>query len=185
MTLSARDRRAIILGILGLGIIFAGYFVVIPWLDSWGAARAEIRESQRQLNEIRRDVLRILVLRRQLEQRYGPAINKPLEEDVQTAQLNLFEAARETFAAAGFKPSEYRRQRPRALPAVPDVQIVPLEVPGTCNLSQLLKSLIGLRKAKTFVFVDSFRIENDEKKPGTFKVTMVVATLARIPKASL
>ncbi|MCK4850207.1 MAG: hypothetical protein KAT11_02595, partial [Phycisphaerae bacterium] len=90
---------------------------------------------------------------------------------------------KETFSAGGFKPSEYRLQRPRPLSAVPDVQIVPLEVPGQCNLSQLVKSLAGLCKAKTFVFVERLSITNDEKKPGTFKITMVVATLARMPKA--
>ena len=127
----------------------------------------------------------ILVQHSRLEQAYGPAVNWLLPEDAQTARLKLFEAVKETFTAAGFKPSEYKPKRARPLPKVPDVQIVPLEVPGKCNLAQLLKSINGLRKAKTFVFVDSFRITNDEKKPGTFTVTIVVATLARIPKASL
>ncbi len=183
MTLSTRDRRAIILGGLGLLIIFAGYFALVPWINSWSSARAQITEARGQLDEVQRRVRRILGLRRRLEQIYGPAVNEPLEQDVQTAQLKLLETVKETFSAGGFKPSEYRLQRPRPLSAVPDVQIVPLEVPGQCNLSQLVKSLAGLCKAKTFVFVERLSITNDEKKPGTFKITMVVATLARMPKA--
>ena len=128
-------------------------------------------------------VQQILSQRRRLEQRYGPAINKPLEEDVQTAQLKLLETVKETFAAGGFKPDEYRLQRPRALSEVPGVLIVPLEVPGKCNISQLTKSLAGLCKAKTFVFVERFSIANDEKKPGKLTVTITLATLARMPKA--
>ena len=184
MTLSVRDRRAIILGGLALLIILVGHFALIPWINSWTGARAQITEARKELADVQLGLSSILGQRRRLEQAYGPAVNGPLALDAQTARLDLFEAVRETFAAAGFKPSEYRRQRPRALSAVPDVQIVPLEVPGSCNLSQLLKSLIGLRKAKTFVFVDSFSITNDEKKPGTFQINIRVATLARMPKVS-
>lgn len=183
MTLSTRDRRAIIVGGLGLGIIFAGYFVLMPWFDSWSSARAQVSEARDQLADVQMRVQRILGLRRRLVKTYGPAANMPLEEDVQTAQLKLLETAKETFSAGGFKPSEYRLQRPRALSEVPGVQIVPLEVPGKCNLSQLTKSLAGLCKAKTFVFVDSFSIANDEKKPGNLTVTITLATLARTPKA--
>ena len=184
MTLSPRDRRAIILGGLGLLIIFAAYFGLLPWINSWTAARAQITEARTQLDDAKSNMRRILGLRRRLEQIYGPAVNEPLEQNVQTAQLKLLETVKETFSAGGFKLSEYRRQRPRPLSAVPDVQIVPLEVTGQCNLSQLVKSLAGLSKAKTFVFVERFSITNDEKKPGTLKVTsMVVATLARMPKA--
>lgn len=183
MTLSTRDRRAIIFGGLGLLIVFAGYFVLVPWIDSWSIARAQISEARGQLKDVQLDVQRILGLRRRLAKIYGPAVNMPLEEDVQTAQLKLLETVKETFSAGGFKPSEYRLQRPRALSAVPGVQIVPLEMPGKCNLSQLTKSLAGLCKAKTFVFVERFSIANDEKKPGTLTVTITLATLARMPKA--
>ena len=184
MTLSTRDRRAIIVGGLALLIILVGHFALMPWLESWSGARAQIIEARRELNDVQLRVRRILGLRRRLEQIYGPAVNKPLE-DLDAARLSLFKTVQETFRAGGFKPSEYRLQRPRVLSAVPGVQIVPLEVPGQCNLSQLVKSLAGLCKAKTFVFVERFSIDNDEKKPGTFKVTMVVATLARMPKARL
>ncbi len=185
MTITAGDRKTIILGGLALGIIFAGYFVLMPWLDSWSMARAEISESRKQLGDIQVKVQRILSQRQRLKQRYGPGINRPLEDDVETAQLKLLKTVKEAFAAGGFKPNEYRLQRPRALAlkSVSGIQVVPLEVPGKCNISQLTKSLAELSKAKTFVFVERFTISNDEKKPGQLEVTITVATLARITKA--
>ncbi|MCK4850701.1 MAG: hypothetical protein KAT11_05075, partial [Phycisphaerae bacterium] len=63
MTLSTRDRRAIILGGLGLLIIFAGYFALVPWINSWSSARAQITEARGQLDEVQRRVRRILGLR--------------------------------------------------------------------------------------------------------------------------
>ncbi len=183
MTLSARDRKAIIFGGLALGIIFAFHFVLRPWINDWTDTRAQIIEDRKELANVQERLGDILGQRRRLEKRFGPAVNEPLE-DLQTAKLSLLKAAQEVLSAGGFKASEYRPQRPRqALPKMPEVQIVALEVPGQCNFAQLVKSLAGLSKAKTFVFVERFSITNDEKKPGTFKITMVVATLARMPKA--
>ena len=182
MTLSARDRRAVIFGSLALLIILVGYFALMPWIDSWTDARARITEAQKELTDIKLRLSRILVQRHRLEQAFGPGANQPLE-DIQTAKLSLYKVAEKVLSAGGFKPTDYRPQRARALSTVPNVQIVALEVPGQCNFEQLVKSLAGLRNAKTLVFVDSFRITNDEKKPGKLTVTIVLATLAKTPKA--
>lgn len=185
MTLSARDRRAIVFGGLALGIIFAGHFVLRPWIDDWADTRAQIVEDRKELADVQERLSDILGQRRRLEQRFGPAANEPLE-DLQTAKLSLLKAAQEVLSAGGFKASEYRPQRPRqALPKMPEVQIVALELPGQCNFAQLVKSLAGLRKAKTLVFVEKFSITNDEKKPGKLTATITLATLAQKPKAPL
>ncbi len=184
MTLSARDRKAIIFGGLALGIIFAGHFVLRPWINDWADTRAQIVEDRKELAHVQERLSDILGQRRRLEKRFGPAANEPLE-DVQTAKLSLFKAAQEVLSAGGLKPGEYRPQRPRAVPKIPEVQIVALEVPGQCDFGQLLKSLAGLRKAKTLVFVEKFSITNDEKKPGKLTVTITLATLAQKPKAPL
>ena len=144
--------------------------------------RARITEAQKELTDIKLRLSRILVQRHRLEQAFGPGANQPLE-DIQTAKLSLYKVAEKVLSAGGFKPTDYRPQRARALSTVPNVQIVALEVPGQCNFQQLVKSLAGLRKAKTLVFVDSFRITNDEKKPGKLTVTITLATLAKTPKA--
>ena len=183
MTLTARDRKAIIRGSVALLIILTGKFAIIPWLDSWIAARERISRDSDTLNDVRLRVRRILGQRRLLKKTYGPAVVEPLQ-DLQDAKFSLLQAAQEIFAAGGFKANDYRLQRPRPLPQVPDVQILPIEIPGQCNLAQLLKSLSNLANAKTLIFVDKFSITNDEKKPGKLKVNITLATLARMPKAS-
>ena len=42
MNLSTRDRRAIIVGVIILSAILVVEYGLVPWIDSWGDARARI-----------------------------------------------------------------------------------------------------------------------------------------------
>lgn len=182
MTLSPRDRRAILLGTAALLIILAARFLVIPWLDSWRSARDEMTNVRSQLNVIQRQVRRVLWQRQRLEEIYGPAVKKPLE-DRQTAQLSLIKAVQDVFKAGGVKLTDYQPQRPRTLKEIPDVQIVPLQIRGKCKLSQLTKCFVAMRDGQTLIIVESFSVTNNEKKPGELEITMIVSTLAEQEKA--
>ena len=181
MRLSPRDRRAMLLGAAVLLIILAGRLAVIPWIDNWSGTRKEIVENRSQLDDIQRQIRRVLWQRQRLEEAYGPAVNKPLGNR-QSAQVNLFKAVQDVFKAGGVKLTDYQPQRSRPLPEVPGVEIVPLQIRGKCNLSQLTKCFAGMRNGETLIIVDSFSVANDEKKPGELEITMMVATLAEQEK---
>ena len=184
MTFSPRDRRAILLGAAGLLIILIARLAVIPWIDSWRAARREIAEARAQLDYTQHQVRRILGQRRRLEQIYGQAVSKPLENR-QSALNRLTRVVQDVFKAGGFKATDYKSQRCRSLPEVPGVEIVPLQVRGKCKLPQLVKCLAAMRNAETLILVDWFSVANDEKKPGELEITMMLATLAEKEKAKL
>lgn len=181
MNFSARDRRAIVFGFFALLLILVAYYGLFPLVDNWTDARQQISSSGRDLKNLEVDVRRVLSQRRRLGRTFGPAVLESLE-DVQTAQFNLLQGAQEAFAADGFKANDYRLQRPRALPDIPGVQFVSLEVPGECDLPKLLKLFSSLPKAKTLIFVEDFSIANEDKS-GKLKVTVTLATLALTPKA--
>ena len=181
MNFSTRDRRAILFGFFTLLIILAAHFVLFPRIDDWSANRRRISSCTRELRNLKVDISRVLGQRRRLERTFGPAAVQPLE-DVQTAGINLLQAAQDAFAASGFKANEYRLQNARALPDLPGVQFVPLEVPGECDLPKLLKLLSALPKAKTLIFLEDLKISNEDKS-GKLKVTVTLATLALTPKA--
>ncbi len=182
MTLSPRDRRALLLGAAGLMVICAARFVVIPWTDSWAAAREQIVTNQQQLGELERSIRRVLGQQGRLAETYGPAVNNPLQ-DLETARISLFKEVQEVLKTAGFTPTDYQPRPCRPLREIPGVEIVPLQVRGKCKLPQLAKCLDGMRKADTLVIVDRLSVANDEKKPGQLEVTMVLATLAEQRKA--
>ena len=177
MTLTPRDRRALILGVVALAVLVVARWFIVPWVDDWCGARDRIATLGITLNQRERAVGRILAQRGRLAGAYGPAINEPLQ-GVDEAQISLFQVALDVLAANGFGLTDYQPQRGRRLKEIPGVEYVPLQVRGTCKLPQLAKCLAALRGAKTLVFVDRVVVANTEKKPGNLEVTLVLATLA-------
>ena len=177
MTMTPRDRRALILGAGVLAAIFGFNFVLMPLLDSWSTAREQADEAGGQLDQIESRLRRVVGQRRRLARIYGPAVNAPLQ-DAETAQANLFKVAQDVLKAGGFKDPVYQFQPARPVRDVPGVEHVPLQIRGKCGLQQLTRCLAGMRKAPSLVIVDRLTITNDLKKPGQLTVTLVLGTLA-------
>jgi len=177
MTLSSRDRRALILGAGFLGTIFVFNFVLMPLFDSWSIARQRADDARGELDKIESRLRRVVGQRKRLARIYGAAVNAPLQ-DAETAQANLFEVAQDVLKAGGFKDPVYQFQPARPVRDVPGVEHVPLQIRGKCMLQQLTRCLAGMRKAPSLVIVDRLTITNDLKKPGQLTVTLVLGTLA-------
>ena len=165
------------IGAAGLAVILVARFIVIPWVDDWSETRRQIAARQQELSGLERNVTRVLGQRKRLTKKYGPAVNKPLE-DVEAAWISLFTAAR-GLTDSGFEATDYLPQSDRPLQDIHGVRFVPLQVRGKCKLPQLAKLLAKIRQSETLVIVDRLTVSNDAKKPGQLEVTMVLATLAR------
>ena len=163
-------------------IILAVNFLLIPWIDSWFQARQQMTSTRTQLNDVQRQVRRVLWQRQRVEDLYGPAVKEPLH-DRQTAQLNLIKTVQDVFKSGGVKLTDYQPQRSRPLLDVPGVLVVPLQIRGKCNVSQLTKCFVAMHEGKTLIMVESFSISNNEKKPGELEITMIVSTLAQQQEA--
>ena len=184
MKFSAKDRRAIIFGAVGLGAILLVRLTVIPFLDSWATARQESNAHQAQLDDLNRKLRRVLGQRQRLIRMYGPAVKLPLA-DVQTARVDLFQAAQDVLKSSGIKMTDYQPQRERLLREIPGVGLVTLRIRGNCQLPQLAKCLYRMSEAKTLVIVERLTVTNNEKQPGKLEVIMVLATLAEMKKSEL
>ncbi|NQU75930.1 MAG: hypothetical protein HQ546_06425 [Planctomycetes bacterium] len=181
--LSRPDKRAIVYGAVVLAVIVAARLAFVPWLNGWGDARTRIATAQSQIDELAGKARRASGQRSRLAEAYGPAAGKELT-DLRDAQRGLLKVAQDIFKANGFEvASGYDPQRPRQVKGLAGVQLVPMQVRGTCKLPQLVKCLTEMRKAPTLVFVDRLTIENDAKKPGQLTVTMTLATLGELRRA--
>ena len=56
MKLSPRDRRAILIGVVVVAVIFIGKFALVPWISSWHQAREDIASSRKRLTDIERRI---------------------------------------------------------------------------------------------------------------------------------
>ncbi len=176
MTLSRRDRRALILGAIGLGLIVLTRVAILPVLETWQQAREEADRCEAALAARTKCVSGVLGLRGRLVGRYGRAVNCPLEP-VDDAEVMLLRAAQEVLAAKGLALSEYQPQRARRLKEIPGVDYVALQVKGQCKQDKLPACLAAVRDAETLLFIDRVTVAVDAKKRDHLNVTMTLATL--------
>jgi hypothetical protein len=179
--LSPRDRRAVIFGGVGLGVILLLRLLVIPIWDSWSSARDRGEVYGKELVQLNRSLRRALGQRQRLIRMYGPAVSKPLADE-QTARIQLFESAKDVFGSGGMNVKNYQHQRTRPLREIPNVSLVTLQVRGQCKLEQLTQCLRKMTNSKSLMIVQSMNLANNEKQLGQLDVTLVLATLADIRK---
>jgi hypothetical protein len=179
--LSPRDRRALLVGGIVLGAIVLLRLTLIPFWDSWSAARDRSETYGEELVALNSSLRRAVGQRERLARVYGPGVRQPLANE-QTAKMNLFQSAKDVFGAGGVRLTEYQPQRARPLREIPNVSLVTLQVKGQCDLPKLVKSLHAMTQAKHLMFVQSMNINNNEKQPGKLDVTLVLATLAETKK---
>jgi hypothetical protein len=177
MTLSARDRRAILLGGVGLGVMLMCHQVVLPAWEAWTDARRRTANARDQLAGLHRDLVRVIALRGRLEKQFGACAFKPLP-DVEAARVRLFGQAEAAMNSGGFGASEYQPQSARAVRELSGVYWVRLQVRGSCDVGGLSRSLAALRGLEIPVVVKQMSVQNSTKEPGTLSVTLVLATLA-------
>lgn len=178
LNLSPRDRRAMVLGLVALGAIAVARFALIPFVDSWLAARDQLRADRQAAGEVQVRLARAIGQQGRLANRYGPAVGKGLQ-DVESARMSLFSAVQQVTTSSGLKPEVYQPLPDRAIRELPGVRLVPLEVRGKCQADQVVACLAALARSDTLLLVDRLAVTGDDKGSGQVEVTMVLATLAR------
>lgn len=182
MNLSARDRRAVMLGVGALAVILVFKFAVMPVLSDWGDTRDRIDEARATLDEYDRKDKRLADRQQRLELTYGPAVTRPLD-DVEATKLAFHKVLQDRLKSGGFKLESLQPQAARSIRKhVPGVAVIPVRVVGKCQMQQLAKSLAELRKAERLIIVDHVDVSNDPKKPAELKVAMVLSTVANEPE---
>jgi hypothetical protein len=179
MNLSPRDRRALLIGAVGLAAVALVAFALIPMARGWSDAREQIRQSRQVIERQSAQMAQVLEQQSRLKRQFGSAATQPVAADEPTAQRNLYETAQSVLKSGGLNVTGYEPQRPRRLSQLGDVAFMPLQVRGKCNTEQLTKCLAGLRQAKTLVVVDRLSVTSDPKQPDQLDVTMVLCTLVR------
>lgn len=181
MTLTARDKKAILLGASVLGAILLVRLALAPWVGSWGRARGQIASSRGEVTELRTKMRRLLRLRDRLVETYGQAAAKPLE-DLEPTRIAFLEGVQKALSAGGMGYQSIEPQSVRLVRDLPGIALVQFQVRSSCKLPQLAKSLAEMRKAKKLIIVDRLVVSGRPKKPGELEVTLVLATLARQEK---
>lgn len=178
MNLSARDRRAVIVGGVALGVIVVVKFALIPWLDHWGDIRNRSDQARATLTEYGDKSNRLTSLHERLTQTYGQAVGQPLD-DVQAAKISFHKVVQDVVQTSGLRLESMQPQVVRSIrKQVPGVALLPVRVVAKCQMQQLAKLLAELRKATCLIVVERLDVNSDPQKPTELSVTMVLATVA-------
>ena len=176
MNISARDRRALIVGISALAVILVLKFAVMPGIDYWLATRDSIRNANATLEAYKIKLKRLEYLNKRLAHTYGQSIEKPLT-DLKSTRIHFHKAVQDVIKTSGIQMQSLQPQAVRSIKKhVPGVAVLPVRVVGKCQLPQLAKCLAQVRAAPCLIIVDRVDIASDPKKPNELSVTMVLAT---------
>jgi len=182
--MSARDRRAVVIGccvLLGLLLV---RFALMPLLESWGQTRDRIASSDSRLRQLQAKTTRYLLARERLLENYGPGAAKPLEE-VQAAQINLVQAISDALKAGGLSLQGLQPQGQKPVKELPGAVQVSFQVKTSGQLAQLARSLEAMRKAPTLIIAEQVSAAGNDKTPGQLELTLVLSTLASDPKYAI
>lgn len=184
MTMSSRDRRALL---IGAGVVLAAvvYRVALsPAVAVWSEARQAVIDHESVIDRVDVQIDRREAIHARLRERFGPAIDRPLPmlEDVQVAFPKV---VRDAMGKGGAQPGSVDIQGVRKLRDVPGVSLVTLRVNAVCDANAIPAVLDGLRTADRIVIIDA--IELSMAQPGNrskWTMTLQLSTPALEPPQS-
>ena len=178
MALSARDRRAITIGVAAIALGLVVRLVVMPVLAHWGELRATTSDYEQVVSTIEQKLKRRDALVNRQRLRFGPGVDRPLES-VEAVQISFPQTVQKVLGAGGLGVSNVEPQGSRKLREVPGVMLVSLRVRCAGGPDALPQALAAIQGSEQLIIVDSFDLAM--AKPGdrgNWSVTMQVSTPA-------
>lgn len=178
MALSARDRRAVMVGLALIGLGLLARFIVVPGLEHWRDVRAVMSDGTARLMIVEQKIKRRDAVVDRQRQRFGQAVGQPLAT-IEEVRVSFPKTVQQALGQAGLGVSSIELQGVRKLREAPGVSLVSLRVRGMCGAPALPQALEALRSAEQLVIVDRFEIglvKSDSR--DQWSVTLVVSTPA-------
>lgn len=176
MTLTKRDKRAIILTAVFAISLLSYQYALAPWLAHWEDLRINTLREEARLAKVDNNspasAAKTAALRKAV-----PALQMPKPEVVQ--RLRFEKAIHECFKAAGILPERLRFLGSGAADASSPYTKLRLQASCACNLEQALKFLAALPELPTLVGVEEFDLTIDERNRQKAELTITFSTFAR------
>ena len=179
MTLSPRDRRAVLLGGGTILLVVVYLYALSPWLASWSAARADVETAAINRAAADTDRARAAAILRQLGAYYGGGLATPLPP-VAEVRVGFVKTVQELLKSNGLESKDLRSQPLQPIRETPGIGLVALEVECQGPVSSLMKTLAKLGQADRPIVVQRLRTEPDPQRPDQMRVSMTLATFAKL-----
>jgi hypothetical protein len=183
MNLSTRDRRAILIGGIGLAAVLLFNVLLLPWINDWLAARDQIAASRTELTDLEQQ-LRVLVrLHDRLDDVYAGGGSQPLIR-ADDAQVRGPEIIRKVLTQGGLGVQNIKSLPVSQVRPVEDGVLVPFEAQGGCRVEQLVQFLSQMSKAEAILIIERLNVVNAAQDPGNLTINITLSMLAQQEKKS-
>lgn len=152
--MSPRDRRALILGGLLIGVAVLYRVVLSPVVDVWQEARAAAELQSAMVERFEEQIETREKIRRRLEVRFGPGVHDTLRT-VDEARVAFPRSVQEAINRGGATAKQVEVQGVRRLRDVAGVDLLLLRVQVECEAPMIPKIFSELRRADVPVVVES------------------------------
>jgi hypothetical protein len=184
MEMSKRDRRALVMGGLALGVIaiyFYGIEPLLAWHDGLLAGHHEGAARISGIEEDRRKAERWTQIIEQREQDCGELV-EPVEASEQITRLTqeIMDAAKK----AGVELKESTCSSAVAWPDDPSLQRATFTIKAKVGWENTFKLVDALYHVSNVLSVESFELAKDPKKGNEMTVELQVSVLVKAPQTS-
>ena len=175
--LNTRDRRAIILGGVSVGIILVYLFLALPLMEDWSQVRTELKMYRGQIESVSGQTAGAKAKIVGLSQTV-PFMDSPVKED---QQRKLFwDKTYDQLKSAGIKLDS----GPAYIGSTTTKQAgqqrtLRLKFAGSCKYEQWVKFLGQLNENPYLVSIEEFSVKANEKKPEMVTIEMTIGTFVK------
>jgi len=176
VAISQSDKRTILFGIGFLLLAALGRFLILPGLNAWGEARAEVDGHSQRVEDLSTQLNRAEAMQRRLVDKLGLAAGKkPITVD--EARVQFPKAVQDALAKGGAAVSSIELQQVRKLREASGWSLVPVRVQASCKGAKIADVLNSFRASQQLIMVD--RLSLDMARSGNrdnWKLEMILST---------
>ncbi|MEM1109520.1 MAG: hypothetical protein AAGH99_12610 [Planctomycetota bacterium] len=174
--MSARDRRAILIGAVLIGLAVLYRVALTPLFDQWGQARADVTAQAAMLDQFEGKLERRSDIRKRLEPRYGPGVHQSLST-ADEARVAFPRSVQQAIQQGGAATKQVEVQGLRRLRDLPGVELLSLRVLVTCKPDAIPGIFRELSQAELPTVVESVNLRMPNRgQRQKWEATLVVST---------
>ena len=178
--ITEKDKRALMLGGIGLAVLlFVGY-EVLPTVNHWRSVRDQVTLTQTRLTDYEADLRKLQSRNKQLSKIYGQSVYKPLET-VDDAKVSYLASLETIVRNAGIQKPTIKAQPDRPLPGDKNMMLVGMRIQGKCRFPQLMDCLAKISELEHLVVVEQVQMTKTPKN-NNLDVSFIASRIARVDK---
>ncbi|MEM1027834.1 MAG: hypothetical protein AAGJ38_07100 [Planctomycetota bacterium] len=177
--MSSRDRRALLLGAVLIGLAVLYRVGLSPVMGQWSEARATAASQSAMLAQYEERLEKRADVRKRIEPRYGPGVHRALVT-VDEAQVAFPRSVQQAIRRGGAEVKQVEVQGLRRVREMPGIEMLSLRVQVVCEPNSIPRMFRELAGADIPVVIESVNLSMSQRNQRRkWDAALVVSTPTR------